>query len=98
MSTEPVNNMDFAVFAYPDTRSFGISLPKASAMSLLPIFAIHCKARLTWIGLRELRSFFILCMINLIKSLFVLTRTDMKRYPWKEEIQLSEKYLRIRYK
>ena len=43
----------------PETSSFGISDPNASAMSLEPMFAMHWRARDTWTGFREERSFFI---------------------------------------
>lgn len=32
---------------HPDTSSFGISEPNVSAISLLPMLAMHCNARLT---------------------------------------------------
>ena len=35
---------------HPDTSSFGISAPKASAMSLDPMLAMHCRASDTWTG------------------------------------------------
>lgn len=63
----------------PDTNNFGISFEKDSAMSRLPILAMHCKAKLTCIGLREFRSFLMLWMISLIRSLFVLTNTEINR-------------------
>lgn len=50
------------------------------------MFAIHWRARFTWIGLREPRSFLILCMMSFMRSLFVLTKTDMKRYPWNKKL------------
>ena len=45
---------------HPETRSFGISIPKASAMSLLPMFAMHWRARDTWTGFLLARSFLML--------------------------------------
>lgn len=66
---------------YPDTSNLGISCENASAISRLPIFAIHCNAKLTWTGFLDCKSFLMLWIINLIKSLFVFTRTEMKRYP-----------------
>ena len=64
---------------YPDTSSFGISPAKASAISLDPMFAMHWSAKLTWTGFREERSFLMLWLIRLIKSLFWLIRTEMNK-------------------
>ena len=71
--------------AYPETRSLGMSCAKASAMSLEPTLAMHCRARLTCTGFLDTRSFLMLLLIRLIRSLFWLTSTEMKRYPWKEK-------------
>jgi len=53
-------------------------------MSRLPMLAMHWRARLTWIGFRDCRSFFILWIISLIRSLFTLTNTEINKYPCKE--------------
>ncbi len=64
---------------YPDTRSFGMSWQKASAMSLEPMLAMHCRARQMWIGLRLDRSFLMDWMTSFISSLLALTSTEMNR-------------------
>ena len=66
-------------FVSGETNSLGTSLPTASTISSLPIFAIHCSARQTLMGLRLDKSFLMLWIISLISSLFALTRTEIKR-------------------
>ena len=46
------------------------------------MFAMHCRARQTLMGLRLDKSFLMLWIISLMSSLFALTRTEIKRYPW----------------
>lgn len=80
----------------PETSSFGMSFENASAMSRLPMFAMHCNAKFTWIGLREFKSFLMLWMINLIRSLFVFTSTEMNKYPCGGRRQMREPKKKIR--
>lgn len=81
----------------PDTNNFGMSFENDSAISRLPMLAMHCNARFTWIGFREFRSFLMLWMISLIRSLFVFTSTEMNKYPCqrqnKVENQLQDENL-----
>ncbi len=56
-----------------------MSWAKTSAMSLDPMLAMHCRARDTCTGLREPRSFLMLWLMRLMRSLFWLIRTEMKR-------------------
>ena len=77
-------------FVSGDTNSLGTSLPTASTISSLPIFAIHCSARQTLMGLRLDKSFLMLWIISLISSLFALTRTEIKRYPWGWRARVSD--------
>ena len=67
-----------------DTNNLGTSWPTASTISWLPMFAMHCRARQTLMGLRLDRSFLMLWMISLISSLLALTSTEMNRYPCNE--------------
>ena len=65
--------------SYPETRSLGMSGAKTSAMSLDPMLAMHCRARLTCTGFLEVRSFLMLWLIRLIRSLFWLISTEINR-------------------
>ena len=53
---------------YPETRSFGISDPNASAISLEPMFAIHCRARETWTGFLNIYIFIFYILVYFIKK------------------------------
>lgn len=80
INSKPLNEgSDFV--AYPVTKSLGISLPRPSAISLLPMLAVHCRARLTWTGLGLARSFFMDLMTSLIRSLLALIITEINKYP-----------------
>lgn len=63
----------------PETRSLGMSWAKASAISLLPMLAMHCRAKVMKMGFLEDKSFFMFWMINLIRSLSWFRITEMKR-------------------
>ena len=65
----------------PDINNLGISPLKASTISVLPMLAMHCSARLTCTGLRLDRSFW---MIKRMRSLLALINTEMNRYPYRE--------------
>ena len=80
-----VSKFKIVLLTYPDTKSFGISVPRPSAISRLPILATHCNANVTCIGLRLDKSFFIAWITNFIKSLWALIITDINKYPWNKQ-------------
>ena len=75
----------------PETSSFGISWANVSAISLLPILAIHCKARLINIGFLDCKSFLIFWMMSFIRSLSWFSITEMNRYPFLKTAKLNKK-------
>ena len=64
---------------YPETSSLGISWPKASAMSLDPILAMHWRARETWTGFLLARSFLMDWTISWISSELPEINTEMNK-------------------
>lgn len=64
---------------HPATKMRGISEAKASAISLLPTFAMQCRAKFMKVGLRLPRSFLMPLLIRRIRSLLEFTSTEMKR-------------------
>ena len=64
---------------YAETKSFGTSDPKASAISTDPMLAMQWRARLTWTGLGEEISFLMFWTISFMRSELELTNTEMNK-------------------